>query len=67
LFIHVGRNKWKWKNEIESDKISISVLKFCLERIHELASGLPDGLFSNQKSKFGYILDGLAMEEAGIF
>jgi hypothetical protein len=24
--------------------------------------GLPDGLFSNKKSKFGYILEGLAKE-----
>jgi hypothetical protein len=24
--------------------------------------GLPDGLFLNQKSKFGYILEGLGME-----
>jgi hypothetical protein len=30
-------------------------------------SGLPDGLFSNQKSKFGQILEGLAMEDVGIF
>jgi hypothetical protein len=30
-------------------------------------AGLPDGLFSNQKSKFGYILKGLAMEDDGIF
>jgi hypothetical protein len=29
-------------------------------------SGLPDGLFSNQKSKFGSILEGLAMEDYGI-
>jgi hypothetical protein len=29
-------------------------------------SGLPDGLFSNQKSKFGKILEGLAMEDVGI-
>jgi hypothetical protein len=28
---------------------------------------LPDGLFSNQKSQFGLILDGLAMENLGIF
>jgi hypothetical protein len=34
---------------------------------HEREPGLPDGLFSNQKSKFGYIFDGLAMEEVGIF
>jgi hypothetical protein len=30
-------------------------------------SGLPDGLFSNQKSQFGQILEGLKMEKAGIF
>jgi hypothetical protein len=29
--------------------------------------GLPDGMFSNQKSKFGYIWEGLAMEDVGIF
>jgi hypothetical protein len=30
-------------------------------------SGLPDGLLSNQKSLFGQILEGLRMENAGIF
>jgi hypothetical protein len=30
-------------------------------------SGLPDGIFSNQTSQFGYILEGLAMEDVGIF
>jgi hypothetical protein len=28
---------------------------------------LPDGLFSNQKSKFGLILKGLAIQDVGIF
>jgi hypothetical protein len=28
---------------------------------------LPDGLFSNQKNQFGKILEGLAMENVGIF
>jgi hypothetical protein len=28
---------------------------------------LPDGIFSNQKSQFGSILDGLLMEDVGIF
>jgi hypothetical protein len=28
---------------------------------------LPDGLFSNQKSRFGKTLEGLAMENVGIF
>jgi hypothetical protein len=29
--------------------------------------GLPDGIFSNQKSKFGQILEGLAMADALVF
>jgi hypothetical protein len=32
-----------------------------------LAAGLPDGLLSNQKSKFGQILEGLAIENVVIF
>jgi hypothetical protein len=32
-----------------------------------LIAGLPDGLFSNQKSQFGLILEGLAMDNLGIF
>jgi hypothetical protein len=28
---------------------------------------MPDGLFSNQKSQYGYILEGLAIENGGIF
>jgi hypothetical protein len=28
---------------------------------------LPDGIFSNQKFKIGYILEGLEMESVGIF
>jgi hypothetical protein len=31
-----------------------------------LKPGLPDGLISNKKSKFGYILEDLAMEDNGI-
>jgi hypothetical protein len=30
-------------------------------------SGLPDGIFSNQKSQFGYILECLAMKDVGKF
>jgi hypothetical protein len=30
-------------------------------------AGMPDGLFSNQKSQFGQILEGLAMETVCIF
>jgi hypothetical protein len=30
-------------------------------------AGLPDGTFSDQKSKFGKILAGLAMGDVGLF
>jgi hypothetical protein len=30
-------------------------------------AGLPDGILSNQKSQFGLILEGLAIEDVGIF
>jgi hypothetical protein len=29
-------------------------------------TGLPDGIVSNQKSRFGYILEGLAVKDVGI-
>jgi hypothetical protein len=32
-----------------------------------LKAGLPDGIFSNQKFQFGKILEGLLMEDVGIF
>jgi hypothetical protein len=37
--------------------------------VHFKASiaGLPDGLFSNQKSQYGYILEGRGMETVGSF
>jgi hypothetical protein len=31
------------------------------------AAGLPDGLFSYQKLRFGYILEGFGMENVGIY
>jgi hypothetical protein len=34
--------------------------------LHPLA-GLPDGIFPNQKSQFGKILEGLGMEKVDIF
>jgi hypothetical protein len=34
--------------------------------IFQPKTGLPDGLFSSQKSKFGQILEGLAMKDVGI-
>jgi hypothetical protein len=33
----------------------------------ESFSGLPDGLFEDQKSQFGYIFEGLGAENVGIF
>jgi hypothetical protein len=33
----------------------------------ESKTGLPDGIFSYQKSQFGYMLEGLEMENVGIF
>jgi hypothetical protein len=30
-------------------------------------TGLPDGIFSNQKSHFGELLEGLAIKDVGIF
>jgi hypothetical protein len=36
-------------------------------REDESEAGLPDGLFQNQKSQIGYILEGLGMENVGIF
>jgi hypothetical protein len=32
-----------------------------------MAAGLPDGLFSKQKSKYGKFLEGLALEDVVIF
>jgi hypothetical protein len=39
----------------------------CTVDSHEFGAGLPDGSLSNQKSKFGEICEGLAMEDDGIF
>jgi hypothetical protein len=45
--------------------VAQQVTRFGLANAHQ--TGLPDGLFSNQKSQFGKILDGLAMENLVIF
>jgi hypothetical protein len=38
-----------------------------LQNIYRMQTAmLPDGIFSNQKSQFGKILKGLAMEDVGI-
>jgi hypothetical protein len=36
-------------------------------KVNGSKAGLPDGLFSNQKSKFGEILVGLELVDVGIF
>jgi hypothetical protein len=38
-----------------------------LAHIQGKKSEVPDGIFSNQKSQFGQILEGLAMEDVDIF
>jgi hypothetical protein len=35
-------------------------------RLGQQNPGLPDGLFANQKFQFGYILDGLGVDNVGI-
>jgi hypothetical protein len=54
-----GKNNWP-QHDIEI------VFSFVLNKKCLLA-GLPDGLFSNQKSQFGYILGGFGMENVDIF
>jgi hypothetical protein len=51
-------------------ELSLTVwTNFCGRKFHLPVSpaGLPDGLFSNQKSQFGYIWEGLRIENAGLF
>jgi hypothetical protein len=38
-----------------------------VDNCRHFEAGLPDGIFSNQKSQFGKILEGLAMEDVVIF
>jgi hypothetical protein len=63
---------WKKRSRLEFADTDLG-LRFFVQKTDEKLSplfskaGLPDGLFSNQKSQFGYILEGLAMENLGIF
>jgi hypothetical protein len=42
--------------------------KICGKNLrHETSPGLPDGFFSNQKSQFGYILEGPRLENVDTF
>jgi hypothetical protein len=38
-----------------------------VDKFRAADSVLPDGFFSNQKSQYVYTLEGLAMEDVGIF
>jgi hypothetical protein len=42
-------------------------IRFAFRPSFFFGTGLPDGLFSNQKSQFGSILEGLEMENLGTF
>jgi hypothetical protein len=46
------------------------LFKLCpinVTNIQLAVTGLPDGFFSNQKSKFGQILEGLRWENVDVF
>jgi hypothetical protein len=51
------------------EKIAQNVENFFLtfKNLDKVNPGLPDGMFSNQKSHIGKILEGLAIEDVGIF
>jgi hypothetical protein len=71
FFSSSGNKRFRWKKDLDDCNLlarqaeTFGVPKIL--RIEIFIPGLPDGLFSNQKSQFGYILDGLAMENLGIF
>jgi hypothetical protein len=71
--IEMFLSEWKscWLLEL-----SLSIIKVILSCLYQQTllrsppccwTGLPDGIFSNQKSKFEYILEGLAIEKVAIF
>jgi hypothetical protein len=55
-----------WPRKRVSAKRCTAFFQACRVQDSGLA-GLPDGLFSNQKSQFGQILEGLGMENVVIF
>jgi hypothetical protein len=52
-----------WTKEY-NDSFILADVKFIFSLF---ASGLPDGFFFYQKSQFGKILEGLALEDVGTF
>jgi hypothetical protein len=64
------RKIWQpWHQVIIPDKLmtNFSTLGFGGVLFGRFRAGLPDGLFSNQKSQFGKILEGLRMEKVCLF
>jgi hypothetical protein len=51
----------------DGGKIEINLGLTIKRYFSDRMAGLPDGLFSNPKSQFGFILDGLGMENVFIF
>jgi hypothetical protein len=47
-------------------KVNNNRLKFLMDN-ERIQAGFPDGIFASKKSKFGYILEGLGMENFGTF
>jgi hypothetical protein len=48
-------------------KTSLRFLVYIKQTKHISSAGLPDGLFSDQKSQFRYFIEGLGMEYVGIY
>jgi hypothetical protein len=75
----IGQNRWKKFRQIwwptKHTRWLFLDLATCLRNyicrnstyVKTSPSGLPDGFFSNQKSQFGYILEGLSLKNVDIF
>jgi hypothetical protein len=61
-FLSIGQKYFELRFWINEKNTS-----FQIARKSYSSSGLPDGIFSNQKSQFWYIWEGLGMENCGIF
>jgi hypothetical protein len=58
--------KYNFPTVISIEDIVVDRGIYTKHKILICASGLPDGVFSNQKSKFGYIFEGLGMKKVRI-
>jgi hypothetical protein len=61
------KKRFKARKNFSFISISMKQSRGQPQLVQRLLAGLPDGLFSNQKSQFGYILVGLGMENIVIF